>query len=53
MIDQIARQLAEALMDFGYTRKPEDHQRVLALQTQLCRLVRDEKKAAEAKQETT
>lgn len=38
----IARNLANALMDFAYTRKDEDKKRVNALQSELCARVKEE-----------
>lgn len=39
---RIARNLAEALMDYAYTRKDEDKKRIAEYQTELCRVVRSE-----------
>ena len=41
-IARIARSLAEALQDWGYTRKDEDKQRVTAAQTELVKAVKGE-----------
>ena len=38
----IARNLAEALQDFGYTRKDEDKKRVAAAQFELVEAVKQE-----------
>ena len=39
----VARNLAEALRDFAYTRKDEDKKRVTALQTELCRVTEEKR----------
>ena len=39
-IASIGRRLAEALADFGYTRKDEDKKRIAALQAELCAAVK-------------
>ena len=38
----LARQLAQALMDFAYSRKDEDRKRVNDLQARLCSIIRRE-----------
>lgn len=38
----LARNLANALMDFAYTRKDDDKKRVNALQVELCNAVKAE-----------
>lgn len=38
----IARNLAEALADFAYTRKDDDKKRIATLHTELCAAVRTE-----------
>jgi hypothetical protein len=43
----IARSLAAALADAGYTRNPKDRQEVARLQTELCAAVRQEEKDEE------
>ena len=43
----IARSLAAALADAGYSRKPEDRQAVARLQTELCAAIRQEEKDEE------
>lgn len=42
-IAKIGRDLAEALSDWAYSRKDEDKKRVVSLQHQLCKAVKDEK----------
>jgi hypothetical protein len=44
----IARSLAAALTDAGYTRNPKDRQEVARLQTELCAAIRQEEKNAKA-----
>ncbi len=39
----IARNLAEALADYAYTRKDDDKKKIAALHTELCRVVKHEK----------
>lgn len=48
-IAEIARRLAEALMDSAYTRRDEDKKRLVAAQTELCQAVREEKEDAKTK----
>jgi len=41
-VASVARNLATALKTFGRDRSPEDKQKVLQLETELCKVVRDE-----------
>jgi hypothetical protein len=45
IIAAIARNLAEALQDFAYTRKDEDKKRVASLNFELVKLVKEEQNA--------
>lgn len=47
-IATIARNLAEALQDFAYTRKDDDKKRVAALNFDLIRACKEEKTDAES-----
>jgi hypothetical protein len=42
----IARQLAAALAQVGYSRDPDDKREVMRLQTELCAAVRQEEQGA-------
>ena len=46
-LDQIARALADALLDYAYTRKDDDKKRVAQLQYELCQLRKAELKQQE------
>ena len=50
-IADVGRQLAAALQEYGYTRKPDDKKRVYELQTCLVRVVAKDAEDAEDAEE--